>query len=260
MGDPMNEAKGLEGGVSDDGAPGTSGGSATSPVHVPVRYRRTWEDGFGARGWKLALPGLGEDVIAATPFTGERIPTSVFVHDIVDHHLCGFALSGYLDEAGALMQLALRTGSDPVEDYRQMIDEDLLPGRPVADDWPALLPQALRPGSDTRPDPEHLRGLAQWAGQGALRALLVAGFVQAGYARLASARANWEGYGLDVRAREAIALALQRLFDRLDERMLAGDVRHAEGVFEITDRRVAYRDAGGAREDAESVKKDPADA
>lgn len=248
----MNEADGF--------AAGGSGEGAARSVQVPVRYGRTWDDGFGARGWKLALPGLGEDVIAATPFTGERIPTSVFVHDIVDHHLCGFALSGYLDEAGALMQLALRTGSDPVEDHRQMIDEDLLPGRPVADDWPALLPEALRPAPDVPPDPLHLRRLGQQIGRGALRALLVSGFVRAGYVRMEAARACWEGYGLDTRSRAAMALALQRLFERVDENMRSADVPQSQGVFEIGNEWVVYRDAGEAGMDEEPVRRmeDPA--
>ncbi len=53
-----------------------------SAVRVPVRYAECWADGFGVRGWKLDLPGAGADVIAATPHAGERIATSVFVHDI----------------------------------------------------------------------------------------------------------------------------------------------------------------------------------
>lgn len=241
-----------------DGSPNAVPGELRAPsatVRVPVRYRESWEDGFGARGWKLALPELGEDVIAATPHAGERIPTSVFVHDIVDHHLCGFALSGYLDEAGALMQLALRTGSDPVEDFRQMIDEDLLPGRPVADDWPTLLPSGLQPSreSGTEAGSGHLASLERQLGTGALRALLTAGFVQAGYRRMQVARVNWEGCGLERERRAAIGLALQRLFERVDQRMRDTRVQTAEGWFEITNRRVGYQDPAGGWLDGEEV-------
>jgi hypothetical protein len=48
-------------------------------------YGRTWRDGFGARGWKVAGAVNDPEVIASTAETGERIPTSVFVHDILDH-------------------------------------------------------------------------------------------------------------------------------------------------------------------------------
>ena len=85
-----------------------------SEVRVSCLYRRTWQDGFGARGWKLAGTANDPEVIASTAATGERIPTSVFVHDILDHFLCGLGPSGHRNEAVALLQLAARTGD---EDY-----------------------------------------------------------------------------------------------------------------------------------------------
>ena len=61
-------------------------------VQLHCCYRSVWQDGFGARGWKLASAIDDPAVIAATAETGERIPTSVFVHDILDHTLCGLAM------------------------------------------------------------------------------------------------------------------------------------------------------------------------
>ena len=83
-------------------------------VRVPCLYRRTWQDGFGARGWKLAGTANDPEVIASTAATGERIPTSVFVHDILDHFLCGLGPSGHRNEAVALLAAggAHRRGSD----------------------------------------------------------------------------------------------------------------------------------------------------
>ena len=215
--------------------------TAAPGVHVPVRYAAVWEDGLGARGWKLDLPGLGSDVIAATPFAGERIPTSVFVHDIVDHHLCGFALSGYRDEAGALMQLAQRTGSDPVADFRQIIDEDLLPGAFESDDWRELLPCSLVARVDAAADPRA--GMAalrtEW-GDGVLRALFSAGFVDVGWALAASARAAWESHGLDYARRPATALALQELFQWMDAKVQQAGLEQASGVFTIAPDVVAF--------------------
>ena len=210
-------------------------------VAIPVRYAESWEDGFGARGWKLDLPDLGADVIAATPYTGERIPTSVFVHDIVDHYLCGFALSGYLDEAGALIQLAQRTGSDPVADYGQMIDEDLLPGAFESEDWRDLLPESLVCRIEQADS--HREGMAalreEW-GDGVLRALLVAGFVRAGWARADQACAVWEGHGLDYARRPVVALALQRLFERIDAYAQETGWSEARGIFRLSDDRVEF--------------------
>jgi hypothetical protein len=59
----------------------------------------------------------------------------VFIHDILDHALCGLPSSGRRAEAIALLQLAARTGADPRPDFAQMVDEDLLQGRPTARRW-----------------------------------------------------------------------------------------------------------------------------
>ena len=97
-------------------------------VAVAVTYMRQWHDGFGARGWKIDATIGDPVIIASTRETGNRIPTSVFVHDVLDHYLSGFGISGHRSEAMALVQLSRRTGSDPLPDYRQLITEDILNG------------------------------------------------------------------------------------------------------------------------------------
>ncbi|WP_026143012.1 MULTISPECIES: hypothetical protein [unclassified Thioalkalivibrio] len=211
-------------------------------VTIPAQYAESWEDGFGVRGWKLDLPGRGADVIAATPYTGERIPTSVFVHDIVDHHLCGFALSGYVDEAGALIQLAERTGSDPVADFVQIIDEDLLPGLFESDDWRELLPDSLVAEVEAAPDARSgMARLRELWGDGVLRALWIAGFVETGWGLAARAREAWERHGLDYARRAATARALQRLFERVDATVLDQGWSRARGVFRVAPAGVGFR-------------------
>lgn len=211
-------------------------------AEVPVVYAMGWDDDFGVRGWKLDLAGMGRDVIAATPDTGERIPTSVFVHDILDHYLCGFALSGYCDEAGALIQLARRTGSDPLPDFGQIIDEDLLPGAFETPDWRALLPDSLVASVEAAPDLRtgmaHLR--SEW-GDGVVRSLFVAGFVRRGWEQAPGARRVWESRGLDYASRPAMGLALQELFQRIDARVTTGRWVEARGTFVLEPDRVAFR-------------------
>jgi hypothetical protein len=215
--------------------------ASEAPVVVPAIYAVQWDDGFGARGWKLDVPDLGADVIAATPYTGQRIPTSVFVHDLVDHHLCGFRLSGYLDEAGALIQLAERTGSDPVADFQQIIDEDLLSGLVAGPDWEDLLPASLVAGVDMKADPKAaLQALRRELGDGLLRALFTAGFVQEGWLRRDAARAAWTAHGLDYAARPRIALALQELFEWMDAQVQAHAWAGARGDFSIGDHAVEF--------------------
>jgi hypothetical protein len=215
--------------------------TSATPVVVSALYAEQWDDGFGARGWKLDLPDLGADVIAATPYTGERIPTSVFVHDLVDHHLCGFRLSGYLDEAGALVQLAERTGSDPVADFQQIIDEDLLSGFVAGPDWKDLLPAPLGAGFDTEVDPKAaLQALRRKLGDGLLRALFTAGFVREGWLRREAARAAWNAHGLDHAARPRIALALQELFEWMDAQVQSRAWPSARGDFSIGNHAVEF--------------------
>ena len=215
--------------------------SSATPVVVPAIYAAQWDDGFGVRGWKLDLPDLGADVIAATPYTGERIPTSVFVHDLVDHHLCGFRLSGYLDEAGALVQLAERTGSDPVGDFQQIIDEDLLSGLVAGPDWKDLLPASLVAGADTKADPKAtLQALRRKLGDGLLRALFTAGFIQEGWLRRDAARAAWTAHGLEYSARPRIALALQELFTWMDAQVQIRAWPNARGDFFIRNHAVEF--------------------
>jgi hypothetical protein len=68
-------------------------------ITIGARYRQTWTDGFGARGWKLNSTLGDPEIIASTHETGSAIPTSVLVHDILDHLLSGFAPSGHRAEA-----------------------------------------------------------------------------------------------------------------------------------------------------------------
>jgi len=105
----------------------------SSVVSIPVSYRASWSDGFGARGWKLNANLDDPQIIAATSDASGAIPTSVLVHDMLDHLLCGFVPSGHRAEAMALEQLARRTGSDPTPDYRQMVREDLFAGQVVGE-------------------------------------------------------------------------------------------------------------------------------
>ena len=98
-------------------------------VRVPVTYKQLWDDGFGARGWKINATISDPEIIASTRETGQNINTSVFIHDILDHFLSGFGVSGHRSEAMALIQLSNRTGSSPAPDYEQMVREDILNGR-----------------------------------------------------------------------------------------------------------------------------------
>ncbi len=113
-------------------------------VCLGIHYRARWDDGYGARGWKLVANVADPEIIASTRETGAALPTSVLVHDALDHLVSGFASSGHRAEVMALAELARRTGCDPTPDYRQMIQEDLLNGQVVGERAAAFICAALR--------------------------------------------------------------------------------------------------------------------
>ncbi len=216
------------------------------PTTIPVTYRATWDDDYGVRGWKLDSVIGERGIIAATPHPGDRIPTSVFVHDLVDHHIPGFALSSYRDEAKALAQLATRTGSDPVPDYQQMIDEELLAGRTGSESLAAFLPPELaerlpRHGNNH----ERMAAVRAELGDGWVRATLTARFIQLGWEGMAEARDAWHQAGLDPERRQQTALALQALFEELDQYVQREAFEEVHGAFRIAPDEIAFEAAEG---------------
>lgn len=189
-----------------------------SSITVPVTYQREWQDGFGARGWKLDV-SIGEpSVIAATAEHGSRIPTSVLVHDILDHHLCGLMIGGHRNEAMALMQLASRTGADPRLDFRQIVDEDLMQGLCNGEPLRSFLPDdlvAFVPNHVTD-DKLVIELLCRIFSKEALRKRLVDHFAEIGEAVQTQVELHWIFIGLDYQRRRAMGMALQRLLVEID--------------------------------------------
>ena len=152
-------------------------------VQVPVTYKKVWDDGFGARGWKVDATIGDPEIIASTRETGQRINTSVFIHDILDHFLSGFGVSGHRSEAMALIQLSKRTGSDPRPDYEQLVREDILNGRVNGEALMDFLPAdlyALVPESTTMTDKQTVAFLREQTGEDRLIKSLVDNFFKLG--------------------------------------------------------------------------------
>jgi hypothetical protein len=208
----------------------------SEPVTIAVSYRHEWTDGFGARGWKLDY-SLGDPcVIAATAETGRRIPTSVLVHDILDHYLCGLPLSGHRNEAVALVQLGGRTGSSPAPDFAGMVDEDLLQGRVSGELLWDFLPADLRRSLPLREEDgaRCIAHLSRRLGRDTLRQRLIARFFQLGEAGARDARRQWLKHGLDYRRRTAMGLALQQIIEQADHQVLSAELDRVSGRFYLT--------------------------
>lgn len=212
----------------------------SSPFNVVahVIYRDEWPDGFGARGWKLNIALDDPAVIAATSNTGDRINTSVLVHDILDHYVSGFTLSGHRNEAMALIQLAARTGSDPRPDYEQMVDEDLMHGVVSGESMRSFLPphlvQLLPPEASS--GKAAIDFLVNALGRGSLRAALVERFFELGHRGVPLALASWNSYSLDYERSTAIGTSLQGLLEDVDRALLNEAFPFGGGFFQIGNR------------------------
>lgn len=212
-------------------------------LRVPVSYRKAWNDGFGARGWKLDATIGDPEIIASTRETGERIHTSVFIHDILDHFLSGFGVSGHRSEAMALVQLANRTGSDPAPDYAQMVREDIMRGRVNGESLRSFLPRALLErlpagaGMDNR---AIMHRLSDTLTPERLETILVEHFFEIGGAGRQHAVDSWSALGLDREKQAAIGLALQALLEEIDWRVEAASVEELHGWMDIDNHTVAF--------------------
>lgn len=190
-----------------------------SEVVIKLTYKQIWDDGYGACGWKLDSTLNDPEIIASTPYHGERITTSVLIHDMLDHYLSGFGPSGHRNEAMALTQLGSRTGADIRRDFEQMIDEDILCGNVVGEPLQTFLPPiliGLLP-STLSTNTESMAFLVQKIGRESLRAILVERFYELGKPGIPIAIANFQAHGLNYAHRTATGNALQTLFEWLDQ-------------------------------------------
>lgn len=207
-------------------------------VRIPVTYNAEWQDGYGARGWKLDVAIDDPEVIAATAETGRKLPTSVLVHDILDHHLCGLALGGHRNEAIALHQLGLRTGADPLPDLMQMVDEDLINGVVVGEPMRTFLSDELRAllPPNLNEDRSVIEYLAARIGRDALRQSLLQRLLDIGRDMADAAMAQYRRSNLDPARRGLMGLTLQALLVRIDARAISENWLEAHGEFALSDR------------------------
>lgn len=218
-------------------------------VQVPVTYKKVWEDGFGARGWKVDATIGDPMIIASTRETGQRINTSVFIHDILDHFLSGFAVSGHRSEAMALIQLSKRTGSDPGSDYEQLVREDILNGmvngEALMDFLPADL-HAVLPENTTMTDKETMAYLREDIGEERLIKSLVDNFFELGKKGEKHASDTWKTLGLDTDKRTEIGLALQTLLGVVDQTVEKLELDELHGIISIDNRYVTFNISEGS--------------
>lgn len=202
---------------------------------VPVTFKREWDDGFGAKGWKLDIHMDDPEIIASTAFPGESIPTSVLIHDILDHFAAGFGPSGHRNEAMALMQLHLRTGSYVRPDIEQMIEEDILQGTVIGETIESFLPNDLLehlPAVNT-PNKDKMMALVAKLGRDQVVESLLNRFHELGMQGTPRAEKNWGSLRLNYSARAVTGLRLQSLLEKADKYVSDHDIAMAHGYFVV---------------------------
>ncbi|MBT8129620.1 MAG: hypothetical protein KJP10_06495 [Gammaproteobacteria bacterium] len=217
-------------------------------VEVFATYQKEWDDGFGARGWKLNVAINDPDIIASTRQTGERINTSVFVHDILDHLLSGFSSSGHRSEAMALVQLARRTGVDPAPDFRQMINEDLIRGRVNGETLGTFLPPdllAMLPSAESLSDKSVMSSLIDIMGQDALVESLVNHFFKLGNKGNGHAIRSWSKLGLAYENAANTGMALQSLLEKADDEAESAGIERLDASIIISKNDCVFIAAAG---------------
>lgn len=218
-------------------------------VLVAVTYRKMWNVGFGVRGWKVNATIGDPEIIASTRETGQRINTSVFIHDILDHFLSGFGVSGHRSEAMALIQLSKRTGSDPRPDYEQLVREDILHGRVNGENFRDFLPACLHsiiPENSGMTDKEMIIYLNEKLGEKCLIKYLVDNFFKVGKEGENHADESWKILGLDTKMRTNIGLALQSLLEFIDQTVEKIGINELHGVIRIDNRHVTFNMTEGS--------------
>ncbi len=221
-------------GTNDPSQPSVAKRSRSGSLVVPVTYRNEWQDGFGARGWKLDAAANDGQVIASTSYAGEKIPTSVLVHDLLDHCASGFGFSGHRNEAMATAQLGLRTGAEIRSSYASMVEE-VLRGEVEGEGLDSFLPLSLKPHLPTEDlsPRERMRHLAEMLGVNELRTILLSQFYEIGLAGVPHAIASWRRHGLDYDRRADLGLCLQRLLVRAESVLARQDPQYLHATFSL---------------------------
>ena len=203
-------------------------------LEFPLLYRSEWQDGYGAQGWKLDVAVKDRQVIACTSYTGQKSQTSVLIHDLLDHLVSGFWLSGYRNEARATAMHGLRNGIEVRSSYEHMI-EDILRSKnldePFHDFLPSRLTEEIPENCVT--DVEKFDFLLERLGAEELRSLLLQGFLRVVIGGIPLAYEQWKKQHLLFEEMNAIGRCLQRLQVRGESLIAETGVDRAAGSFQI---------------------------
>lgn len=202
---------------------------------IKLTYQNEWQDGFGARGWKIDIAIPDPEVIACTAFTDGKSPTAVIVHDVLDHFISGFGSSGYVNEARAIVMHGLRNGIEVRSSIEWLVNDILSNSSSEAN---AVLESLLIQSSEiltspSRPCNETLESLRERYGPDGLRNILAGKLIEAGLSGVPLAIGNWASHTLIFSRMAAIGFCLQRLFEQADEMISKRDIQVVRALLKI---------------------------
>lgn len=212
----------------------------SSCSHIENRFRLTyrdeWSDSFGARGWKLESAVANPEIIACTAHAGGKSPTSVIVHDILDHLVSGFGLSGCLNEARAIVMHGLRNGIEVRSSFECLVDDILRD--PASDSdarelFAALLPAPVR--FCCRSSAEMVERVGAQLGTAKMRARLIQRLIGVGLGGVRTAMTNWERRHLPFEKMADIGFCVQELLEKADDAILANKIAVADALLDLSD-------------------------
>lgn len=207
-------------------------------VTVPLVYRTDWDDGFYARGWKIEGEMRRGAVIASTSTISGASPTSVPVHDILDHWVSGFSCHEWIGEAKAIVMHGLRNGIDVRRSLQAMAqemaqggyslrggEEPLSAGGSVDADCPAR--------ASLRGERKRRSAAVEESFTTRVNVLTMA-LHRRGLEGVGEAVQRWRWHGLEFGRMELIGRALQELLNAAECRLAKSKAHEAKGVVTIT--------------------------
>jgi hypothetical protein len=202
---------------------------------IDLTYHSEWRDGFGAQGWKLNVAMDDPKVIACTAYTGTKSPTSVLVHDILDHLVSGFWLSGFKNEACATAIHGLRNGIEVRSSYESMTD-DILSAEGVTNEIMDLLPASI---ANSIPEQKSLIEMIATFRENfdlaEVRSHIIEGFFRIGLSGIPIAISSWQEKRLDFEKMHSIGLCLQALLVEVQDFIKRWAVETAYGRVTVND-------------------------
>jgi len=194
-----------------------------------LTYHSEWQDGFGAQGWKLDVAINDPQVIACTAYTGNKTPTTVLVHDLLDHLVSGFWLSGYANEARATAIHGLRNGIEVRSSYEWMTKE-ILNDKPPLDHFTEFLPEKITGHIPARYTyAEKTTFLFKEYALNDIRNYILENFYRIGLSGIPIAISHWQNKGLDFKNMYSIGMCLQDLLVEAQEVIKTWNVEAATG-------------------------------